>query len=219
MAGLVSTLWTSADFTGTLAPTVLDGVSVRINGKPAFVEYESPGQLNVQAPADTASGPVPITVTTASTTTCTSAAVTVQEAATAPGLLAPAGLKVGGKQYLAALFADGVTFAGSPDLIPGVPFRPAAPGDVLTTYGIGFGEVSPASPPGYPATGANALPNLSIFFGTTAASVLYGGLAPGTIGEYQFVFTVPDVPNGDYPVSFHVGNVWSTQTVYLTVHK
>ncbi len=42
--------WTSNDFTGVNAPTVLDEVSVSSNGKPAYVWYLAPGQLNVQAP-------------------------------------------------------------------------------------------------------------------------------------------------------------------------
>ncbi len=212
-------LWTGADFVGTRAPSVLDGVSVTINGKPAFVEYVSPGQVNVQAPADTASGSVAIAVTTASSIACTSAALITQEAAIAPGVLAPGSFNIAGKQYLAALFPDGATFAGNANLIPGVPFRPAAPGDVLTTYGIGFGEVSPPSPPGSVVTTTNSLPNLSIRVGALQASVAYGGLAPGAVGEYEFSFTVPDLPDGDYPVSFRTGNIVNSQTVYLTVHK
>ncbi len=60
--------WSSADFTGFNAPTTLDGVSVSINGKPAFVWYLSPTQLNVQAPEDSATGNVAITVTSCKAT-------------------------------------------------------------------------------------------------------------------------------------------------------
>ncbi len=38
--------WASADFSGNNLPTSLDGVSVTINGKPAYVEYISPTQIN-----------------------------------------------------------------------------------------------------------------------------------------------------------------------------
>jgi uncharacterized protein (TIGR03437 family) len=55
--------WASTDFTGNNAPTTLDGVSVSINGKPAYVWYVSPTQINVQAPEDCAAGNVAITVT------------------------------------------------------------------------------------------------------------------------------------------------------------
>ena len=212
-------LWSGADFKGPSAPTVLDGVSVTINGKPAIVEYVSPGQLNVQAPADATTGPVQLVVATASSASCESVPFTIQEAAVAPGLLAPTSFNIGGKQYLVALFSDGVTYVGNPNLIRGVPFRPAAPGDIITAYGIGFGDVSPAAPPGYIVGGANTLPNLTISFGETPSNVAYAGLAPGTVGEYQFAFTVPTVSDGDYAVTFQLGSTKVSQSLYLTVHR
>jgi uncharacterized protein (TIGR03437 family) len=60
--------WTAADFNGTNAPTTPDGASVSINGKPAYVWYLSTGQLNVQAPEDSATGNVAITVTNCKST-------------------------------------------------------------------------------------------------------------------------------------------------------
>ena len=53
-------LWGGSDFLGSNAPTSLDGSSVSIDGNAAFVEYISGGQINVQAPADSATGPVKI---------------------------------------------------------------------------------------------------------------------------------------------------------------
>ena len=45
--------WTGADFgTSGRLPTMLDGVSARINGQQAFVEYISPTQINLLAPFD-----------------------------------------------------------------------------------------------------------------------------------------------------------------------
>jgi hypothetical protein len=44
--------WQSSDFVGGLLPTSLDGVSVTIDGVPAYVEYISPTQINVLAPDD-----------------------------------------------------------------------------------------------------------------------------------------------------------------------
>ena len=41
-------------------PTSLDGVSVTIGGKPAYVSFISPGQLNVLAP-DVPAGPITVT--------------------------------------------------------------------------------------------------------------------------------------------------------------
>jgi hypothetical protein len=45
-------------------PTSLGGTSVEINGKSAFLSFVSPGQINLQAPDDTATGPVSVVVTT-----------------------------------------------------------------------------------------------------------------------------------------------------------
>ena len=42
--------WSGADFTGSKAPTALEGTSVTVNGKSAFVAFISPGQVNVQVP-------------------------------------------------------------------------------------------------------------------------------------------------------------------------
>ena len=113
-----------------------DGVSVTVNGKPAFVYYISPTQINIQAPADPATGPVQIVVTGPSGTTSRSA----QKENLAPGMLAPASFKIGGRQYLCAHFNDGV-YVGKENLISGVAFRPARPGNTIVAYGTGFGDV------------------------------------------------------------------------------
>src|SRR5262249_53993158 len=54
--------WSPTDLAAGTLPTSLDGVSVTINGKPAYVEYISPTQINVLAPSDTAAGPVNVQV-------------------------------------------------------------------------------------------------------------------------------------------------------------
>ena len=45
-------------------PTSLGGTSVTINGKPAYLSFVSPGQINLQAPDDAATGVVPVVVAT-----------------------------------------------------------------------------------------------------------------------------------------------------------
>jgi uncharacterized protein (TIGR03437 family) len=209
-------LWAGGDFQGNNAPIGLDGSTVSINGNAGFVEYISPGQINVQAPADPATGAVAITVTNCAGT---SPAVTVQKTAIAPGVLATSAFNIGGKQYLVALYQDGVTYVGNSGLIAGVPFRPAKPGDQITVYGIGFGGVTPASAPGVIVTQQNAVPGLTVSFGQIPATTTYAGLAPGNIGLYQFDITVPNVPNGDYQINMSVGGVALQQAVYLTVSQ
>src|SRR6202035_3894097 len=97
--------WIASDFNGANAPTLLDGISVSINGKLAYVWYLSTGQLNVQAPEDTATGNVAITVTNCK---ATSAPFTFARQALAPGFLAPTIYTANGTQYMVATFnSDG----------------------------------------------------------------------------------------------------------------
>ena len=46
-------------------PTLLQGVSVTVNGLPAYVDYVSPTQINALVPDDDTLGPVPVQVTAA----------------------------------------------------------------------------------------------------------------------------------------------------------
>ena len=55
-----SRTWQGSDFTGNQMPTALDGVSVTVNGKSAYVSYISPVQVNILTPPDAMSGPVQV---------------------------------------------------------------------------------------------------------------------------------------------------------------
>jgi uncharacterized protein (TIGR03437 family) len=196
-------------------PPVSTARSVTVDGKPAFVYYISGTQVNVQAPADAATGSVPVTVTNCAGT---SASVAAQKAALAAGILAPASFNVGGKQYAVAQFDD-LTFVGNPNLIAGAAFRPAKPGDSIVIYGIGFGEVTPPSAPGVIVAAQNQIDGLTIAFGNTPATIAYGGLSPGVVGLFQFNVTVPDIPDGDSQIHFNVRGTSTSQTLYLTVKR
>src|SRR5262249_2347505 len=52
----------NSDLLNNTISTSLGGVTVNINGKAAFVQYVSSGQVNVLAPDDSASGSVPVVV-------------------------------------------------------------------------------------------------------------------------------------------------------------
>ena len=56
-------VWQGSDFVNNQLPTVLDGVSVTMNGKNAYVYYISANQINVLTPPDLAVGPVQVNVT------------------------------------------------------------------------------------------------------------------------------------------------------------
>jgi trimeric autotransporter adhesin len=212
--------WTSADFNGVNAPTVLDGISVSINGKPAYVWYLSPTQLNVQAPEDSTTGNVAITVTNCK---ATSQPFTFARKALAPGMLAPSNYIAGGTPYMVATFAsDGAyvlnTTAGA---TLGLNSRPAKPGDLIIAYGIGFGDVTPSILPGVIVQQSNSLVDpVTISFGSTDAALSYSGLAGSFVGLYEFYITVPSsLANGDYQINVTQNGTTVPQTMYLTVQN
>jgi uncharacterized protein (TIGR03437 family) len=212
--------WTSNDFNGANAPTMLDGISVSINGKPAYVWYLSPTQLNVQAPEDSAIGDVDITVTNCK---ATSSPLTLMRRALAPGFLAPANYSAGGTQYMVATFASDGAYVLNTSTVAafGLNSRPAKPGDVIIAYGIGFGDVTPTILPGVIVGQSNTLVNpVTISFGTTNATLSYSGLAGSFVGLYEFFITVPSgLANGDYQINVTQNGTAVPQTMYLTVHN
>lgn len=207
--------WQGSDFNGVNAPTSLDGTSVNIGGQPAFISYISPGQVNAQVPS-VATGTQPLVVTTAAGA---SAAYNLTIEAVDPGLLAPSSFNVNGTQYVVAF--DGSNYVAPAGAIAGGTSQPAKPGDVIVMYGVGFGAVSPASVPvaGQIVQQPNSLPSFSISIGGAPATVQYAGLAPNYVGLYQFNVVLPAIAASNAaPVTFTVGGVAGTQTLYLAVN-
>ena len=212
--------WTASDFNGVNAPTSLDGISVSVNGKPAYVWYLSPAQLNVQAPEDSTLGNVAITVTNCK---ATSPQFMFARQALAPGLLAPPNYSANGTEYMVATFAsDGAYVLNtSTGASLGLNSRPAKPGDLIIAYGVGFGDVTPAILPGVIVQQGNALANpVTISFGSANATLAYAGLAGNFLGLYEFYITVPSgLANGDYQINVTQNGTMVPQTLHLTVHN
>lgn len=210
--------WSSADFNGINGPKSLDGTSVTIGGQPAFLDYISPGQVNVQVPSNIGVGSQPLIVQSPAGS---SAAYSVTVNAQQPGLLAPASFSVGGKQYVTAVFSDGTTYVLPPGAIPGLASRRAQPGDNIAFYGVGFGSVTPDTPAGQIEQHLNTLvAPLHIYFGQMEASWSYAGLAPNAVGLYQFNVVVPNVGGGDaIPVTFSLAATLGHQTLYIPVQN
>ena len=208
--------WTFADFNGTQAPTSLDGTSVTIGGHAAFLSYISATQINAQVPSNVGPGAQDVRVTTAAGT---SDPQTIAVNQVQPGLLAPAALNIGGKQYIEAIFPDGATFDLPAGAMPSGVARPARPGDTIVLYGVGFGAVTPDPGAGNIVQGDNSLIfPFQVFFGGVPAAVSYAGLAPGMIGLYQFNVVVPNTSPGDaVPLTFSVGLSTGQQVLYTAV--
>ncbi|MGA2594060.1 MAG: IPT/TIG domain-containing protein [Bryobacteraceae bacterium] len=199
-------LWQTSDFVNGALPTSLDGVSVTIDGIPAYVEYISPTQINVLAPDDDTVGPVAVVVNG------TTFQVQKQQ-------FAPAFFTFSGTNYLAAEHAN-YSLVGKTGLITGVTTTPAAPGETILLYGTGFGPTSPATPTGNLVTAPATLANTpQITIGGEVAKVAFAGLVEA--GLYQFNVTVPsDLPSGDAAVvATTVGGTQSQLGVSITVQQ
>lgn len=211
-------VWSNADFSNGNAPTTLGGVTVTVNNRPAYVNFVSPTQINVQIPGTTPTGgQVPVVVSYLGQSSAPAMLTVKQYAA---GLLAPASFKVKDKQYVAAQHAVGGTFVSN-GTIPGIPAAPAVRGETLLLYGIGFGPVTPSSTAiagqvvRVPSTITTPL---QIKIGDSPADVAYAGLITGLVGVYQFNITVPTTtPSGDVPLEVTFGGQTIPQTLWLSV--
>ncbi len=216
-SGLATTnrTWTADDFHGLDAPTSLDGTQVSIAGQNAVVLYVSAIQVNVQVPLTVTPGPQQLTLTAAGVDSLPFG-VTVN--ATQAGLCQA--IQIGALPYAAAVVNNTTTYILPANAnAPGVTFRPAHPGEVISFFGNGFGPVSPAPSQGRPVQQLNQLTTpLQIFFGQTPVTVQYSGLAPGFLGLYQFNVVVPDIPDSDaVPVTFALGNFAGAPTLYTAI--
>jgi blue copper oxidase len=207
--------WAEADFSGAVAPTTLDGVSVTIGGVPAYLSYISPTQINLQVPDAVAVGDAAVVVTYQGTA---GAPASLNIKALQPGLLAPSSFSVNGKQYVVALHGADNTFIGN-GTITGIPSSPAVSGETILFYGVGFGAVSPPGVAGKKAsTAAPMTNNFAMTVGGQNAAVTFAGLAPGLVGLYQFNVTQPAVAaTGDALVQASVNGALLLQSLYLPV--
>jgi uncharacterized protein (TIGR03437 family) len=192
--------WQASDFVDGKLPTELQGVSVTIDGKPAYVEYISPTQINVLAPDDTTVGAVSVQVMSNEQQ---SNALNTQEQQFAPSFFT-----TGGGTIVAAVHTNGTIVSTS---------QPATPGEVLMLYGTGFGPTSPASPTGQLVTTPAVLANsVQITIGGVNVPTAFAGLVES--GLYQFNVTVPaTLPSGNAAVVASIGGVQSQSGVSIPV--
>ena len=208
--------WSAGDFTDGRAPTTLEGVTVTVEGKSAFVNFVSPTQVTVQAPADLTPGRTAPVVVSYQGQSSAPAMLAIK--GTAGGLLAPANFNVNGKQYVAAVSLRTGAFVVNRS-IPNIGGEPARAGETLVFFGIGFGPVTPAAVAGQVARGTTAVTATVQFqFGELPVQVLSAGLVPELVGVYQFNVAVPvGLPSGDVPLTVLVGGEPLLQTLFVPV--
>ena len=180
---------------GTL-PTTMGGVSVKIDGKDAFLQYVSPTQINVQAPADENAGSVAVTVTNGAGV---SDAVTTMLQPVFPAFFVSGG-------YVAAVRGDGSVLSAS---------NPAKAGETISLYGNGFGATNPGLAPGKVASAAAPVTNpVRITIGGVVVDAQFAGLS--STGLYQFNVAVPPM-SGDQEVVAEIAGQHTQSGVLLRV--
>jgi uncharacterized protein (TIGR03437 family) len=190
-------------------PTVLDGISVTINGKSAFVAFISQQQVNVQAPDDTAQGPVNVVVTNHG---AASAPFTAQLQPVAPSLF-----QLGATAYgLATRYPDNAVI-GNPAVVPGT--VAAKPGDILTLWCTGLGPTQPAAAAGtVVTTSAMTASPATVTVGNMAVTVLGAATTAHAVGLYQINIQLPQsIGPGDQPVVATVNGFQSPTAVNLFI--
>lgn len=207
-ANLASTTrnWQAQDFVSGALPVELDGVSAWFNGKPAYIGYVSPAQINLLVPAVTPVGAAQLQTTNNG---LSSGVVTVQVQTVAPSFFTLDG------KHIAATHANGSLIG--PTATTPVAVTPAKPGETIVLYGTGFGDTNPAIPDGMLVTKAAALKILpTVTIGGTSANVAFGGLVGA--GLYQINVTVPTgTPDGDAAVVAIIGTATSQSGAVITV--
>jgi uncharacterized protein (TIGR03437 family) len=217
--------WDGAIVNGQL-PTALDGVSVKVNNKDAYVVFISPLQVNVLAPSDGASGMVPVTLTTANGTSNT---VLVEKRPIAPAIFAwPGGTATEGNKYVGAAFPpnpDGIGFVGKPGLLAPVNIttRPARPDEFVLIFVTGCGPTNPAVPDGRVV--GQPVPRLAseveVKVGDVKAELFDNTGFLIYAGECQFNVRIPaNLPDGDHKVEVTIaGNSSPNDNTLITVQR
>jgi uncharacterized protein (TIGR03437 family) len=202
----VSADWSKSIINGQL-PAQLDGVTVTIAGKPAYIYQMIPSQINAQAP-DVGFGPVQVTVTTPSGTSAPFTVIAQQ--------YGPAFWPWPGNQPVAT-HAD-YSPATKNGTIPGTTTRPAQPGEVITLWGTGFGPTTPPVPAGQLPTALAPQTQMQVTVTLNGASItVVSAVLSAYPGDYQIAVQIPaSAENGDYALVATIGGV-ASPTVTLTV--
>lgn len=197
--------WTAADFLNGALPQELDYISVTVNGRPAYIGYISPTQINVLIPDDPTLGQS--TVQAAGQLLQSNFFLT-NKTAYSPALfqLTP--------RYPSAEHADG-SLIGPVNVLPGAKTTPAHPNETIQLYGTGFGPANPVVPTGslFNVPAALATP-VSVTIGGVAADAFGYLIMPGL---YQLNVTIPPLPDGDAEISLAINGVNLPSGMFLSV--
>jgi uncharacterized protein (TIGR03437 family) len=197
---------TTATWSGEF-PTSLGGASVTINGKPSYLWFASPTQINLQAPDDIATGTVAVVVTTA-TGVATS---TVTLASSGPSFSVLDAKHVAGiilRPDRTGNYANGgYDIVGPTGLSLGYATVAAKAGDLIELFGVGFGPTGPVVPAGQAFSGAAAATsNVVLLVNNVSVTPSFAGLS--SAGLYQVnVIIPPGLGAGDVSLAAIVNGI------------
>ena len=197
-------------------PTSLDGVTVTFDGKPAYLSYISPTQINLVVP-NIESTPAGVVVTNLGVTETG----LFDTAATQSSQYGPAFFLWPNNQIVAT--RQDYSYAAKPGTFAGLATVAAKPSDVIILWGAGFGPTTPAVPLGYvtPSDTTYSTSTLPAVTVDNISATVYGAaLAPGFAGLYQVAIQVPaSLGSGDWPIVATIGGVSSPSGMVLTVQQ
>lgn len=208
----VITVW-NGDF-----PISLGGVSVSIDGQPAYIWFVSPTQMNVQAPDDAKTGSVNVSVTNSAG--MATATVTLAQASPSWSLL--------DAKHVAGIIVrtdgSGAYGGGTYDIIGptgsalGYMTKAVAAGDIVELFGVGFGPTNPAVRAGeaYTGTGARTMNPVNVTIGGISIAPDFAGITGA--GLFQINLKIPPgLPSGDQPLSARVTGVETPAGVVISM--
>jgi uncharacterized protein (TIGR03437 family) len=150
-------------------PTSLGGVSVLVNNKPAYLWLVDQTQINFQAPDDTQTGTVTVSVTNSVGTA--TGTVTL-------GTYGPTFNMLDGTVPAAEIpTAAGYDLVGPAGHFPGLTTRPAMKGETVELFGTGFGPPTSPVPAGKPFSGA--VPTIQ------PVTIILGGVSISGVTAYE----------------------------------
>jgi len=184
--------------------TSLNGVSAQLSGVGGayslLMYYLSPTQINAFVPLELPPSFFGNSCSLAVTTSGGTTSYTTQCLSLTPALF-----NYGSQHYASATHIDG-TIVG---VVPGT--SPAQSGSIITLWGTGFGETTPATSTtnmNYSGTGGTLAAPVVVLINNTSVKVLYAGMVG--LGLYQFNIQLPDgLASGDYSATIQIGGTTS----------
>jgi uncharacterized protein (TIGR03437 family) len=179
---------------------------------PVALFYVSPLQINFQVPFMQVFGTTPTTLTVTQGQLSNTLNITLVP-------FAPALFTTNSQGTGQAAALVGASLAAPTGAFPGS--RPAQPGETLSVFCTGLGNVSNAPYPGSPAVSnplSHTLNTPIVTLGGQQVPVGFSGLAPGFVGLYQVNIQIPaGAPSGSaVPMALSIGGVVSN-TVTIAV--